>query len=281
MAKVLSIITVNYNNKDGLRKTIDSVLAQTCRDFEFIIVDGASTDGGVDVIKEYAERIDIWSSEPDKGVYNAMNKGVKAAHGEYCLFLNSGDTFYDNDVVKNVIGRLSEGKSDIMTGGTWLSFGRLVQAPQSVSMAFLYKWTLSHQASFIRRKLLLQFPYDETLRYVADWKFWVEALVLHDCSYSPLDVLIANYDWNGMSTVHYKDVDKEKDAVRQKLLPPKILQDYHKFTIGDNWEDKLYIAIKDSRFHGFLYTVNVLLIKFLQMLRKGPSWIAEYPIKLK
>lgn len=281
MAKVLSIITVNYNNKDGLRKTIESVLSQSCRDFEFVIVDGASTDGGVDVIKEYAGRIDIWSSEPDKGVYNAMNKGVKAAHGEYCLFLNSGDTFYDNDVVKNTIEKLSERGSDIITGGTWLSFGRLVSAPKTVSMAFLYAGTLCHQASFIRRELLLKFPYDETLRYIADWKFWVETLIFHDYTYSSMDVTIANYDWNGMSTVHYKDVDKEKERVLQSFFPVKVLEDYHRFTIGDNWEDKLYIAIKSSRFHALIYSVNVCLIRFMQIFKKGAFWIKEYPIKLK
>ena len=85
----LSIITINYNNCDGLRKTIESVIAQTTRDFEYIVIDGGSTDGSVDVIKEYADYIDYWVSEPDKGIYNAMNKGTRAAHGDFLLFLNS------------------------------------------------------------------------------------------------------------------------------------------------------------------------------------------------
>jgi glycosyltransferase involved in cell wall biosynthesis len=87
----LSVITINYNNAIGLRKTIESVVNQTFRDYEYIIIDGGSTDGSVDVIKEYADKIDYWVSEPDKGIYNAMNKGVAAAHGEYTNFLNSGD----------------------------------------------------------------------------------------------------------------------------------------------------------------------------------------------
>ena len=97
-----SIITINYNNKDGLEKTILSVINQTCQDFEYIIIDGGSTDGSVDVIKKYADRIDYWVSEPDKGIYNAMNKGIIKAKGEYLNFMNSGDCFYDNEVLSNV-----------------------------------------------------------------------------------------------------------------------------------------------------------------------------------
>ena len=84
----LSVITINFNNRDGLRKTIESVVNQTYKDFEYIVIDGGSTDGSVDVIKEYTDRIDYWVSEPDKGIYNAMNKGIDVAQGEYCLFLN-------------------------------------------------------------------------------------------------------------------------------------------------------------------------------------------------
>ena len=99
----LSVITINYNNRDGLRKTIESVVNQTCRDFEYIIIDGGSTDGSVDVIKQYADRIDYWVSEPDKGIYHAMNKGIAVAHGEYLNFMNSGDCFYESTVVENVL----------------------------------------------------------------------------------------------------------------------------------------------------------------------------------
>ena len=88
----LSIITINYNNREGLRKTIESVVNQTYRNFEYIIIDGGSTDGSVEVVKEYADRISYWVSEPDNGIYNAMNKGVLAANGKYIQFLNSGDT---------------------------------------------------------------------------------------------------------------------------------------------------------------------------------------------
>ena len=98
-----SIITINFNNKDGLRRTINSVLCQTCTDYEFIIIDGGSTDGSVEVIKENERKITYWVSEKDKGVYHAMNKGVAQAHGDYCVFMNSGDCFHSPDALSSVL----------------------------------------------------------------------------------------------------------------------------------------------------------------------------------
>ena len=99
--KKLSVITINYNNKNGLIKTINSVINQTYKDFEFIIIDGGSTDGSLEVIQEYSGQINYWVSEPDNGIYHAMNKGIVMAKGEYCNFMNSGDCFFDEQVLKN------------------------------------------------------------------------------------------------------------------------------------------------------------------------------------
>ena len=96
-----TVITINYNNVEGLRQTILSVVGQTCDDFEYVIIDGGSTDGSVGVIKEYEDKITHWVSEKDGGIYNAMNKGVKVAHGEYLIFMNSGDIFFDNKVLSD------------------------------------------------------------------------------------------------------------------------------------------------------------------------------------
>ena len=97
-----SIITVNYNNKEGLRNTIESVIHQTYRDFEYIVIDGGSTDGSVDILKKYDQQINYWVSEKDSGIYNAMNKGISKAHGEYLNFMNSGDCFYALDNLERV-----------------------------------------------------------------------------------------------------------------------------------------------------------------------------------
>lgn len=99
----LSIITINLNNREGLQKTMASVLCQTFTDYEYIIIDGGSTDGSVDLIKKFADKITYWVSEPDKGIYDAMNKGLDAASGEWINFMNAGDVFYDSKVLKNFI----------------------------------------------------------------------------------------------------------------------------------------------------------------------------------
>ena len=103
-----SVITINYNNCNGLRHTIESVVNQTFRNFEYIVVDGGSTDGSVEVIKEYETNINYWISEHDGGIYNAMNKGIAQAHGEYCIFMNSGDLFYYDAVLFSVANDLKE-----------------------------------------------------------------------------------------------------------------------------------------------------------------------------
>src|SRR5574339_979809 len=98
----ISIITVNYNDKAGLEKTLRSVTSQTLKDFEYVVIDGGSNDGSKELIESYADKIDYWVSEPDKGVYSAMNKGIKAATGEFVIFMNGGDLFYDTQVLENV-----------------------------------------------------------------------------------------------------------------------------------------------------------------------------------
>ena len=110
-----SIITINYNNKEGLEKTIQSVLGQTFHDYQFIIIDGGSTDGSLDIIKQNADHIDYWVSEPDGGRYPAMNKGIKQAKGDFLNFMNSGDTFHSPTVLEDIAKmNLTE---DIITGG--------------------------------------------------------------------------------------------------------------------------------------------------------------------
>ena len=152
-----SIITINYNNKDGLERTVKSVISQTFQDFEYIIIDGGSTDGSVDVIKKFADRIDYWVSEPDKGVYNAMNKGIQQAHGDYLNFMNSGDCYYDKYRLEKimkynleadfVIGR--DFHEDSINGSSFTSIHPLL--PNSF---YFYISTLPHQSAFIKKEML-------------------------------------------------------------------------------------------------------------------------------
>lgn len=212
----LSIITINYNNRDGLRKTIESVVAQTTREFEYIIIDGGSTDGSVDVIKEYANYIDYWVSEPDKGIYNAMNKGVAAAHGEYCQFLNSGDWLYSNITIELILPCLCE-NYDIIAGNAVLLYPNgeckenKQQIPEQLSSFYLIQRTLPHQSTFIKRASLIQRPYDESYKIIADWVFFFEAYLYDMVRFKRISINVVWYDMSGISNNCGLLFQKEKE----------------------------------------------------------------------
>lgn len=223
-----SIITVNYNNRDGLRKTIESVVNQTCRDLEYIVIDGGSTDGSKEVILEYQDKIDYWVSEPDKGIYHAMNKGTKAAHGEYLNFMNSGDCFYDSNVLMNMKEHLL---SDIVEGRLLnLSTNSFPFKPESEqTMMFFYSSNLDHQATFIRRQLLIDTPYDENLKIVSDWKFFLKKIIFENASFRSIPVNVARYEGMGVSAKELQLQEAERQQVLAELLPPGILCDYKRY----------------------------------------------------
>ncbi|MGN1176819.1 MAG: glycosyltransferase family 2 protein, partial [Roseburia sp.] len=152
MAKY-TIITINYNNGKELRRTIESVINQTLTDFEYVVIDGGSTDDSVSIIKEYGDRIDFWISERDKGVYNAMNKGLSHAHGEYVNFMNSGDSFYSPTVLEEIDSEI--GDADILFGNVCNSLsGRRyggIKADSEVTFLTLKKEIICHQGTFYRR----------------------------------------------------------------------------------------------------------------------------------
>lgn len=153
----LSIITINLNNKNGLSETISSVIAQTFTDYEYIIIDGQSTDGSLEVIKQNANHINQWISENDHGIYNAMNKGLNLAKGEYCLFLNSGDSLYDSDVLQVLFSQSFT--EDIISGGIelyshtkkWIS----IPTPQHFSFYF-HQWLATSSGYIYQERIIKQ-----------------------------------------------------------------------------------------------------------------------------
>jgi glycosyltransferase involved in cell wall biosynthesis len=227
----LSIITVNLNNKYGLQKTLLSVLSQTVNFFEFIIIDGASSDGSVELIIQNRNRISFWLSEPDSGIYHAMNKGIRAAKGEYVLFLNSGDFLVDNEVLNNVFK--GSNTEDLLYGKSYISKeGKPIYTtphPDSLTLEFFYTRTISHQAAFIKRSLFDRFGYDrEDLMIYADLDFWIRTIILNNCSTKKIDIIISDYNLEGISG---KPCNKElakaeiKDVL-SKNIPLRILADY-------------------------------------------------------
>ena len=207
-----SIITVNYNNATELARTVLSVRSQSCKDYEYIVIDGGSTDGSVEVIRSNESAIDHWVSERDKGIYDGMNKGIAAANGEYCLFLNSGDSFYNDYVLEQASGLLDR---DFVCGNAMLTEGRnqLWIAPDVVDEQFWrQRNSICHQAVFIRTALLKSNPYDTSLKIVSDYKFAFFELAIKNRLYRHIDMTICNYGCNGVSANHEKS-DEEKKGV--------------------------------------------------------------------
>ena len=271
---LISVITINYNNVHGLERTIESVLKQTSKDLEYIIIDGGSTDGSVDIIKHHADRINYWVSEPDRGIYNAMNKGVSKATGEYCVFMNSGDCFADEAVIEDVlkIGL----KTDIVTGGIVFGSNNTFYGPKSVTLRHFFRKSLAHQASFIRTSVLREIPYDETLRIVSDWKFFIDAIVINRHSYSPIDRLVGVMEPGGIGTNH-EISDYEHKLVLHNLLPEYVFEDYEAFlNVGSDY-DRFYGAVKNSRFCNPLYTLNCCILKLITFWKKD-SWTKDFHI---
>jgi glycosyltransferase involved in cell wall biosynthesis len=215
----LSIITINYNNDKGLKKTIESALSQTFTDYEYIIIDGGSTDESVDIIKANADKIHYWVSEKDAGVYNAMNKGILKATGEYCYFLNSGDYLWSADVLERVF---KESNSEAIVYGNMIN-GRTQQlnlGPHPLSFYDLFINTIYHQSAFIKRSLFDKIGlYSEHFKVVSDWEFFIKALCLEHCSYKYVNVDVALYEVGGLSFQDRASNYRDREIVMKQLVP--------------------------------------------------------------
>lgn len=275
----LSVITVNYNDRNGLLSTIKSVVGQSFKECEYIIIDGGSTDGSVEVIQQNEEYITYWISEPDNGIYNAMNKAIEVASGDYCIFMNSGDCFYTSDVVENVLPFLDG--TDILYGNTHYTDGKIRYSKDEPDLfSFFYISCWCHQSTFIKTSLLKKYLYDDSLRIVADWKFLLQTVIKDNCSFKAIDQNVSLYDSNGISSTNKELYEKERAIVLNEMFTHREIEDYQRLVYGYTWDEKLYAEMKHSKYHGLLYTVNVMLIKLLCVFKRNSTWIDKYPIKL-
>lgn len=276
----LSVVSINYNNKDGLEKTILSVLSQSFKDYEYIIIDGGSTDGSVDVIKKYSEYISYWVSEPDKGIYNALNKGVAVMNGDYCIFMNSGDCFYDEDSIYKTF-ELSKG-SDIICGNTFLGYFKT--PPQDVTMEFLFDNSICHQCAFIKSDIMKKYGYDENYKIVSDRKFFLQALIFDNCSYESVDVNVVRYDITGFSAVNPVLSRIEYDKVLEELFPYRVRVDYGKknrgVLYGDGVYEKFFAEVGRRRYKSIIYRLSVSVLKFLSFFKNSARFSRMFPNKI-
>lgn len=281
----LSVITINYNNREGLQKTIESVVNQTWQEFEYIVIDGGSTDGSVDVIKKYSSKITHWISEKDNGIYNAMNKGVSIANGEYCLFLNSGDFLYNNNVVSELLQHKNDNVDFIIGEVLFLNTKECSNVSQNLSMLRFFQSSIPHPSTLIRRSLLLQNKYDENYKIVSDWKFFIQELILKNASFQLLDYVIACFDSTGISSQNKRLVEKERKDVLKELIPDRIRADYFRFIKGNNYKqtvyDEFFSQLSRYKYSKYIYAISVILTRLISLFKKSASFAFDYPIKLR
>lgn len=272
----ISVITINYNDKNGLKKTIDSIINQSCKDFEFIIIDGGSNDGSVSIIEENKNQISYWVSEPDSGVYNAMNKGIKAATGDFVIFMNSGDCFYDNTVLEEVLPHLCN-DFDIYYGDNFKvgpSSKRLKTYPDKLQFSFFYSSCINHQSTFIRRLLFENhFYYNENYKIAADWEFFIYTICYINVPTKYLRKTIALYDFTGVSSnpafaeLHLK----EKTESIQRFFP-SFVEDYKYINELNSKRFLQFQYIKKYKFAWKILKaiINMILLFLPQMQKESP-----------
>ena len=267
----LSIVTINYNNAEGLQKTLASVATQTYCDIEHIIIDGGSTDGSVAVIKEYVAKVEsqepraksvVWSSEKDKGIYNAMNKGIRKATGEYCQFLNSGDTLSAPNVTERMMNEMDDG-IDVLYGDMLKirenrhyidrSCGK-----ENVTLNMFYRGCLNHSPAYIKRSLFDEYGYyDETLKICADWKFYMQSIVLGRATTKHVNIVVTYFDMNGISETRKDILNEERNRLLKEMVPQGILKDYDKY----HFPMSQYERLKKYHLWGLVYFVERVLFK--------------------
>ena len=243
----ISVITISYNNLMGLQRTLPSILSQTYTGYELIVIDGGSNDGSKEYLQSI-ERIDYWVSEPDSGVYNAMNKAVKVAQGDYCIFMNSGDTFFSSQVLGNVVEKLLG--DDFYAGCSTFVDGLKTMTwfpPRSLSLDFFLIDALNHQATFTRTALLKEYPYDEKIPIVADWELTTRLFMQKKCTYSPLDDMVSIYYMDGMSSTQKLICEKERSKALHSIvdsLPDNPEKEFYKHKL-ETFEEAM--KSKDKR----------------------------------
>ncbi|PQB03883.1 glycosyltransferase family 2 protein [Aureitalea marina] len=198
IAPSISVITINFNDSAGLKRTLDSVFSQSYSNLESVVIDGGSTDSSAQVIQSRINEIGKWVSEPDRGIYNAMNKGIKLATGDFILFLNSGDVFTTDESLAKFVQHPNF-KGDIIYGDYNFGQGEKLY-PDRPSLYFLFKSSLPHQSTLFKADVFERVGlYNEEYKITSDREFYIKALVRGDIEFSHVDVALTTFDQEGIS----------------------------------------------------------------------------------
>lgn len=263
---ILSIITINLNNRVGLEKTIQSVIAQTSLDYEYIIIDGQSVDGSLEIIKQYKDQITYWVSEPNKGIYGNMNRGIKECRGKFYLFLNSGDWLVDG-VLKSILPICHT--DDIIYFNTYLSYDgkkfEELRYPASLTMMSFYKRTIGHQSTLISSELFVKYGlYNENNKLHSDYEFWIKTIVIGNCTARYEDTFLAFYDMGGRTSKPTKLGDDEIQSIQARYLPQRVVEDY---SFWHDRERKLEILLWYSK-QNLLHSTLIFLYKVIKNVNR-------------
>ncbi len=216
----LSIITIAYNDLKGLKRTANSVRQQTFSDYEWIVIDGGSKDGTSEYLTSLEKQPDYWCSEPDTGIYAAMNKGLSHANGTWCLFLNSGDSLYEKDVLERVFSAIPDTDivyCDAVFKGKNNSFN--ISYPDKLTLEFFTERSICHQATFIKRQLLLESNgYSTDYKIVSDWRAWV-VWIMQGKQFVHLPIVVCLFMLDGIGSTRLQEAKEERERVFEELLP--------------------------------------------------------------
>ena len=219
----VTIITVAYNAKATIEETILSVIRQSYENIEYIVIDGASADGTVDIIKRYEDKIDYWVSEPDDGIYHAMNKGITKATGEWINFMNAGDTFYDNDTIAHIMTHKKD-DADLIYGNHKIKGDKREKHALSYEKC-LYTMPLCHQALFTKSQLMKKVQFNTCFNISADYDFIVK-MYLQEKKFQQINRTIVVFEPGGFATSHQllRDTEAIKILCNHKISPSIIKQ---------------------------------------------------------
>lgn len=254
----ITIVTVVYNDVNNIEKTIKSVIEQTYNNIEYIIIDGASNDGTIEVIKQFASNITKWISESDNGIYDAMNKGINMATGKYINFMNSGDLFYDKNVLFNIFNN-ARYDEEIIWGDTVGNFNNIKLLQQNVpfykSKSYCSKVGICHQSVFVPTIHAKEYPFNIVFKICADHQ------MLH--------------------FLHNKGIIfTQKDLIVSEITCEKGFSDKH-FYLKMKERGEIYGISKTFKFHIYLY-FNIIKEMIRKLLKKiEPRYIKKYRFENK
>lgn len=262
---LLSIITINYNNLEGLKQTALSVLEQTCQSFEWIVVDGDSTDGSKEYLQAILRNDTLIVSEPDKGIYDAQNKGVGLSHGEYCLFLNSGDSFANIEATAICLHQLEKNPAcDFLRFAAILTKNNktchIYTPPHEITGIFLYESFIAHQATLIRRDLLVRVPYDISYKIAADADFFCKCFFREKVQDAYCDIPLTYFDCSGVSSTEVAKTEEERKRLLLSTLGELIYHDYRRFSVGRTFLEHCVTRLQRNAFFKVIAEIAILPI---------------------